>query len=114
MAAKSAKLVTQDNVYDGNSNMAGQTTYAYDGATPTATSGVPQHVAATGTRGNLTSKTVYASSGTSYTSTATYYDTGLVSTSTGPAPTWRPRRIPTTPPIRPISQALRSRRPPAE
>jgi RHS repeat-associated protein len=77
-------LPTQDAVYDGSGNLAGKTTYTYDGATPTASSGVPQHVSVTGARGNLTSASVYASSGTSYPLSWTYEDTGNVLTSTTP------------------------------
>ncbi len=77
-------LVAQDEVFDVSDNETGNTTYAYDGTTPTASSGVPQHVAETGARGNLTSLTQYASPGTSYTSTFTYEDTGSLLTSTTP------------------------------
>jgi RHS repeat-associated protein len=77
-------LVTEDDVYDGSGTLAGKTVYGYDGTTPTASSGVPQHIAVTAARGNLTSTTQYASSGTSYTSSATYEDTGSALTSTTP------------------------------
>jgi RHS repeat-associated protein len=77
-------LVTQDIVRDGSGNLAGETVNTYDGSTPTASSGVPQHIAVTGTRGNLTSVQQFASSGTSYTTTMTYEDTGTLLSSTGP------------------------------
>jgi RHS repeat-associated protein len=76
--------VTEDKVYDGGGNVAAHTLYSYDGAAPTTSSGVPQHVAVTGARGNLTSMTQYASSGTSYTSSFTYEDTGNLLTATTP------------------------------
>ena len=82
-----AGQVTEDDVYDGSGTLAGKTVYTYDGTTPTASSGVPQHVAVTGARGNLTSMTQYAGSGTGYTTTATYEDTGTLLTSTTPSGT---------------------------
>ena len=47
-------------VYDGSSNVIGQTTYGYDeyslkGLSLSSTSGLPQHYAVSGARGNLTS-----------------------------------------------------------
>jgi YD repeat-containing protein len=80
-------LPTQDEVFDGSGTEASKTTYSYDGTTPTASSGVPQHVAATGSRGNLTGKTLYASSSTSYALNATYEDTGSLLTGTVPTGT---------------------------
>jgi RHS repeat-associated protein len=80
-------LVTQDVVEDGSSNLAGNTIYTYDGSTPTVSSGVPQHVAATGARGNLTSVQQFASSGTSYTTTMAYEDTGTLLSVTAPTGT---------------------------
>jgi RHS repeat-associated protein len=80
-------LVTEDDVYDGSGTLAGKTVYAYDGATPTPSSGVPRHVNVFYPRGNLTSMTQYASAGTSYTSTFTYEDTGSLLTSTTPSGT---------------------------
>ena len=77
-------LVTLDAVYDGSGGLAGKTLYSYDGATPTTSYGVPQHVAVSGPRGNLTKETLYASSGTSYAESATYEDTGSLLTSTTP------------------------------
>ncbi len=71
-------------MYDGSGNPIGATLFTYDGTTPTTSSGVPQHVAVTGARGNLTSWVTYASSGTGYPYSATYEDTGTVLTSTTP------------------------------
>jgi RHS repeat-associated protein len=80
-------LVSEDDVYDGSGSLAGKTTYIYDIGTLTASSGVPQHVAVSGARGNLTQMTQYASSGTSYTTNATYEDTGSILTSVAPTGT---------------------------
>ena len=75
-------LPTVDAVYDGGGTLSGKTTYSYDQTTPTASSGIPQHVAPFGPRGNLTTATYYASSGVSYNQTFTYEDTGSILTST--------------------------------
>lgn len=77
-------LPTLDQVFDGSSNLAGWTTYAYDGGSLTQSSGVPQHISVTGPRGNLTSESIYASATTSYQLSATYEDTGSALTSTNP------------------------------
>src|SRR3989441_234654 len=62
--------------------VAAQTTLSYDQTAVTATSGTPQHVAISGSRGNLTTAT-YTTQGTSTISrTSTYFDTGLVQTAT--------------------------------
>ena len=79
-----ASLLSEDQVYDGSGNLAGQTTYTYDGSTPVASSGVPQHVAVSGQRGNLTGTVQYASAGSSITTSATFEDTGSILTSTTP------------------------------
>jgi RHS repeat-associated protein len=72
---------TIDTVFDSSGNMAGQTTYGYDLATPTASSGVPQHVGPSVTRGNLNMTTQWTGSETLYTSFS-YEDTGTLLTST--------------------------------
>jgi RHS repeat-associated protein len=80
-------------VEDISGNVKAQTTYCYDEATPsgtatcsatgspTATSGTPQHVAVTGSRGNLTTIASVVSGSTALGKTFTYYDTGTVLTS---------------------------------
>lgn len=50
--------------------------YTYDQGTPTGTSGTPQHVSITGSRGNVTTATTSTSSTASLSRTYTYYDTG--------------------------------------
>jgi RHS repeat-associated protein len=66
-------------VKDANGNTVSQTVNNYDETTPTATSGVPQHVGVTGSRGNVTS-TNYPVTG--LTSHFSYFDTGTVQTAT--------------------------------
>jgi RHS repeat-associated protein len=80
-------LVAKDVVEDGSGNLAGETIYTYDGSTPTVSSGVPQHVAVNEARGNLTSVQQFASSGTSYTTTMAYEDTGTLLSVTAPTGT---------------------------
>lgn len=66
-------------VQDGGGTQIAQTTYGYDEGVPTATSGVPQHVAVTGFRGNLTSIHHWLNtSGGTVDTTLTYNDTGDV------------------------------------
>jgi RHS repeat-associated protein len=81
-------------VEDGSGNVKAKTTYCYDEATPsgtatcsatgapTATSGTPQHIAVTGSRGNLTTIASIVSGSTTLGKTYTYYDTGNVLTAT--------------------------------
>jgi len=66
-------------VYDwtsGSQVTLASSTYTYDQGTPTATSGTPQHVSITGSRGNLTTATTSTSSSAFLSRTYTYYDTG--------------------------------------
>jgi RHS repeat-associated protein len=65
---------------NGTGTVVSQTSYNYDETTPTASSGTPQHVAVTGSRGNLTSVTY--PTGTDSQSKNTYFDTGVLQTST--------------------------------
>jgi RHS repeat-associated protein len=81
-------------VKDGSNNIKAQTAYCYDEGTPsgtstcaatgppTATSGTPQHVAVTGSRGNVTTVTSLVQGATTLGKTYTYYDTGNVLTTT--------------------------------
>jgi RHS repeat-associated protein len=81
-------------VKDGSGIVYAQTTYCYDEATPsgtatcsatgspTATSGTPQHVAVTGSRGNATTIASVVQGTTTLGKTYTYYDTGNVLTAT--------------------------------
>jgi RHS repeat-associated protein len=81
-------------VEDGSGNIKSQTTYCYDEGTPsgsttcnaagspTATSGTPQHVSVTGSRGNVTTIASLVSGTTILAKTFTYYDTGNVNVAT--------------------------------
>jgi hypothetical protein len=81
-------LPTSDQVIDGISGSeAGYTVFGYDAGTLTTSSGVPQHVSVSSPRGNLTSETIYAGSGSPYAVSATYEDTGSVLTSVAPTGT---------------------------
>lgn len=59
-----------------------QTAYNYDQTAVTSTSGTPQHVSVTGSRGNLTTISYSTSSSAALNETYTYYDTGNVNTNT--------------------------------
>jgi len=79
-----AGLPTSDIVYNGdkiNNVVIGKTTYQYDQTATTGPSGAPQHISVTCPCGNLTTKTLYANSSTTYTDTNTYEDTGSLLTS---------------------------------
>jgi len=69
-------------IKDANNIVKASTTYTYDEGTPTATSGTPQHVAVTGSRGLLTTVAAQANGTTTLYRKYTYYDTGLLKTST--------------------------------
>jgi RHS repeat-associated protein len=81
--------VTVSDWTSGTAATLSSTTYTYDQGTPTVTSGTPQHVAVTGSRGNLTTLTTSTSKTASLTQTFTYYDTGTpnVATDVNPATT---------------------------
>lgn len=71
---------TSDLVQDGSGHTISQTTYSYDQTSLTPTSGLPQHVAVSGARGNLT--TVSGVNGSaSTTSTYAYDDAGQIRSS---------------------------------
>jgi len=62
-----------------------ETTFGYDETTPTTTSGLPQHISVSTTRGNLTSiHQWYNSSGATLTTTLTYDDAGQLLSETAP------------------------------
>lgn len=68
----------------GTGTLVAYATFGYDQTAVTATSGVPQHVSPTGSRGNLTTVSRWISGSTYATSTTTYYDTGNVKVATDP------------------------------
>jgi len=59
-----------------------QTTYTYDHTTPATSSGTPQHVSITGSRGNATTVARFVQGSTNLSQTYTYYDTGMLQTAT--------------------------------
>jgi len=66
-------------VYDwssGSQVKIASNTYGYDQTGVTGTSGTPQHVAVSGSRGNVTTITTSSNSTSTLTKTFTYYDTG--------------------------------------
>ncbi|MGH9359689.1 MAG: RHS repeat domain-containing protein, partial [Terriglobia bacterium] len=65
-------------IYDGSHNLLKQATYSYDQTGVTATSGTPQHVAVSGSRGNPTTVSVTGQSMGTLTRAFSYYDTGNV------------------------------------
>jgi len=72
-------------IQNGSGTQVAQTTYNYDETTPVATSGLPQHVPVYVSRRNLTSRSQWLNTtGAQITSHATYFDTGMVNTSTDP------------------------------
>lgn len=70
---------TSDLVQDGSGHTLSSTTYSYDKGTLTATSGLPQHVAVTSARGNLTG-IIQANGTAGATTTYEYDDAGQVRT----------------------------------
>ncbi len=67
---------------DSTGTVQAQTNYTYDETTPTATTGTPQHIAITGSRGNVTTVGVQANGTTTLYRKFAYYDTGTLNTST--------------------------------
>ena len=81
-------LVSSIVVEDGQGNSYSQTTIGYDESTPSPTSNVPQHVAITGQRGNLTSISRWSSTDSQWLVTSYKYDdTGDLQSSTDPTTT---------------------------
>ena len=73
---------SQTTVKDGSGVVKAQTTFTYDQGTPTTTTGTPQHIGVTGSRGNLTRTTSLVQGTTTLAKSATFYDTGGVNTTT--------------------------------
>src|SRR6202012_4009111 len=77
-------VISTQTTDPANSNaIVSSATYGYDEGTPQPTSGIPQHNAGSGARGNQTSAHVSTGSG-SLDSMTTYYDTGMPVSSTAP------------------------------
>lgn len=69
-------------VKDGVGNVKSLTTYTYDSGTLATSSGTPQHVSITGSRGNATTIASSVTGSTSLNRTFTYYDTGMLNVAT--------------------------------
>jgi RHS repeat-associated protein len=69
-------------VEDSTSSVHSQSTYTYDQGSVTTTSGTPQHVSVTGSRGNATTISRLVSGSTTLSEMFTYYDTGNVNVAT--------------------------------
>jgi RHS repeat-associated protein len=65
-------------VADGSGNLKAKTTYGYDETAAVSSGVTTNHVSVTGSRGNLTTVTKYATSTATLTSTFKNYDTGMV------------------------------------
>jgi RHS repeat-associated protein len=73
------------NIYNwpgGTKTLVASSTYTYDGTSTTGTSGTPQHISVSGSRGNLTTIATVANSTTTLYRQFTYYDTGMRNNST--------------------------------
>ena len=75
---------TSQIISDPSGTTVSKATYAYDVSSPTATSSLPQHVAVTGTRGNLTSTTVFTSTSAGLQTNYVHDDAGQLLSSTAP------------------------------
>lgn len=69
-------------VTNGSGTTVSQTNYNYDETSVTTTSGTPQHISISGSRGNLTSINYYTAGSTYLTKRMSYFDTGNVQTAT--------------------------------
>jgi len=68
-------------VQDAGNAVKSSTTYSYDETGTTATSGTPQHVSTSGSRGNVTTLATQANGTATLYRKFTYYDTGTLNTS---------------------------------
>lgn len=68
----------QVTIQDGSGNIKGQTTYTYDQGSISSTSGTPQHVSVSGSRGNATTVAQLVSGSSTLSKTFSYFDTGNV------------------------------------
>lgn len=69
-------------VKDGGGTIKAQTTYTYDQGSVSTSSGTPQHVSVSGSRGNATTISSFVAGSTSLSKTFTYWDTGMVNVAT--------------------------------
>ena len=73
---------SQITIEDGSGTVVAQTTMTYDETAPAATSGTPQHLSITGSRGNPTTIKFLVAGTTNLTKSISYFDTGNVQTAT--------------------------------
>jgi len=73
---------SQIKIETGAGTVVAQTNVTYDGGSVVATSGTPQHLSVSGSRGNATSVSFLVQGTTSLTRNFTYFDTGTVQTAT--------------------------------
>jgi len=69
-------------VEDGSGNIASKTSYSYDQGAVTTTTGTPQHVSVSGSRGNATAILYYVRGSSTLSRTFSYYDTGNLQVAT--------------------------------
>ena len=72
-----------DSECNSSGTVAAKTTYTYDGPGLQSTSGTPQHVGVSGSRGNPTTVSQWVAGSASLSSTFSYYDTGNIYQATG-------------------------------
>ncbi|HKW87404.1 MAG TPA: RHS repeat-associated core domain-containing protein [Candidatus Acidoferrales bacterium] len=77
-----ADAPSQVKIEDGSGTIVAQTTVTYDESTPAATSGTPQHISVTGSRGNPTTVQYLVAGTTNLTKSFKYFDTGNIQTAT--------------------------------
>lgn len=65
-------------IKNGAGTVVAQSNFTFDSGTPTTTSGTPQHVTVSGSRGNLTSVSRLVQGSQTLTTSFTYFDTGNV------------------------------------
>ena len=75
-------LRSQVTVTNGAGTTISQTSFNYDQTAVTTTSGTPQHISISGSRGNVTSTYFYTQGSTYLTQSASYFDTGNIKTAT--------------------------------
>jgi len=74
--------VTVKDWTSGSAVTIASASYTYDGTTPTSTSGTPQHLSISGSRGNPTTIATLTSGSASLSRTISYYDTGTPNVAT--------------------------------
>jgi len=88
--------VSSVTVKDNSGTVKAYSSYSYDETAVTSTSNTPQHVSVSGARGNLTSAATQVSGSATLYQTFSYYDTGMLNTSTDVSLTKTPPGAATT------------------